>query len=225
MTGEDWAERFMKRHPMISLRTPEATSLQRMACFNKYNVNSFYDNLSTVMEEKSFTPDRIYNCDEKGVTTVQRPTKQIAETGAKRVGSVVSQERGALVTVCCSVNAIGNRIPPFCVFPRVCTLDVWQENLPTGSAGMPYQMTNFFRLSRPIVQCPLKNQWIRVILKYPVKKDKKLQLLRMRQLHLPVALHLPQNNLLSQPIQMHPAQNCQKKSVLSRKQLHVNLDN
>ena len=135
MAGEDWAERFMKRHPMISLRTPEATSLQRMACFNKYNVNSFYDNLSTVMEEKSFTPDRIYNCDEKGVTTVQRPTKQIAETGAKRVGSVVSQERGALVTVCCSVNAIGNRIPPFCVFLRVCTLDVWQENLPTGSAG------------------------------------------------------------------------------------------
>ncbi|KAK3731727.1 hypothetical protein RRG08_035397 [Elysia crispata] len=70
MAGEDWAERFMKRHPMISLSTPEATSLQRMACFNKHNVNSFYDNLSTVMEEKSFTPDLIYNCDETGVTTV-----------------------------------------------------------------------------------------------------------------------------------------------------------
>lgn len=106
-----------------------------MACFNKHNVKSFYDNLTTVMEEKQFNPDRIYNFDETGVMTVQRPSKQIAETGAKRVGSVVSQERGVLVTVCCSVNAIGNSLPLFCVFPRVCAVEAWEDNLPIGSVG------------------------------------------------------------------------------------------
>ena len=126
MAVEDWAERFMKRHPMIRLRIPEASSLQRMEFFHKHNVNNFYDNLITVMKEKSFSPDRIYNCNETGVTTIQRPTKQIAETGAKRAGSMMSQERGALVTVCCSVNAINSMIPPFCVFPRVRTLDEWK---------------------------------------------------------------------------------------------------
>lgn len=36
--GKDWGEAFMGRHPELSLRTMEATSLQRMACFNRPNV-------------------------------------------------------------------------------------------------------------------------------------------------------------------------------------------
>ena len=41
-----------------------------------------------------------------GVTTVQRPPKIIAEKGVKQVSSVVSHERGVLVTVCCAVSAL-----------------------------------------------------------------------------------------------------------------------
>lgn len=132
--GKDWAEKFMKRHAnSLSLRTPEPTSLQRMACFNKENVKHFYDNLSSVVEKKGFTPDRIFNCDETGCTTVQKPRKQIVEKGTKRVGSVVSQEKGTLVTMCATINAVGNSLPPFCVFPRVHTQELWEAFLPTGS--------------------------------------------------------------------------------------------
>lgn len=53
--GIDWAELFMKRHAnSLSLRTPEPTSLQRIACFNKENVKQFYDNLSSVVEKRVF---------------------------------------------------------------------------------------------------------------------------------------------------------------------------
>ena len=107
--------------------------MQRMMCFNKENVNCFYDNFLKCIETKGFTPEKIYNCDETDCTTVQKPTKQIAEKGARRVGSAVSQERGTLVTVCCCVSALGNRIPPFIVFPRVKTQDFWKELLPEGS--------------------------------------------------------------------------------------------
>lgn len=86
-----------------------------------------------MIKDKGFTPDRIFNCDETGVTTVQQPRKQIAEKGTKRVGSVVSQERGSLVTDCCAVYAIGNAIPPFCVFPGVKPQNIWREMLPGGS--------------------------------------------------------------------------------------------
>lgn len=135
IAGQDWGLAFMKRHKaVLSLRTPEATSLQRMACFNEINVQHFYDNLQLVMD-KGFTADRIYNCDETGVTTVQRPTKQIAKKGEKRVGAIVSQERGVLVTICAAVNAIGNSIPPFLVFPRVKTQEIWRTMLPTGSVA------------------------------------------------------------------------------------------
>ena len=52
-----------------------------------------------------------YNCDETGVTTVQRPVKVLAGKGIKQVRSMTSQEKGQLV------NAVGNTVPPFMVFP------------------------------------------------------------------------------------------------------------
>ncbi|RUS76436.1 hypothetical protein EGW08_015805 [Elysia chlorotica] len=78
---------------------------------DRHNVNTFYENLEEVMK-KWFTPDKIWNIDETGVTTVQTPAKQIAQRGVKRVGAVVAQERGTLVTmrVCCGASASENHI-------------------------------------------------------------------------------------------------------------------
>lgn len=66
-----------------------------------------------------FGPENIYNLDETGLTSVQTPGKVLAPKGTKQIGQVTSAERGELVTMCCAINAIGNAIPPFFVFPRV----------------------------------------------------------------------------------------------------------
>jgi hypothetical protein len=95
----------MQRHKHeIAVRTPEPTSIQRITSFNKYNVNSFFLNLENALA-RGFDLESIWNIDETGVTTVQRPTKVLANRGAKQVGSVVSQARGTLVTVCCGASA------------------------------------------------------------------------------------------------------------------------
>ena len=49
MAGYDWAKLFLKRHDDISVRTLEATSMQRMACFNEHNVAAFMDNLENAL--------------------------------------------------------------------------------------------------------------------------------------------------------------------------------
>ena len=72
--GLDWMKHFLKRHHDLSIRNPEDTSIQRMANFNEHNVNLFFNNLEKCYD-RQFNPDCIWNVDETGVTTVQRPPK------------------------------------------------------------------------------------------------------------------------------------------------------
>lgn len=116
--GKDWFTNFMRRHPNLSIRTPEATSYARAVNFNRVNVGKFFDNFSNLLERYKFEASDIYNVDETGVTTVQKPNKVVAIKGTKQVGAVTSGERGTLVTVCTAVSAVGNTVPPLFIFPR-----------------------------------------------------------------------------------------------------------
>lgn len=127
--GSDWLRGFMERNPVLSLRTPEATSLSRSTSFNKHTVGVFFDKLREVLAREQFPPSSIWNVDESGLTTVHKPGKIIAEKGVKQVGKVTSGERGSLVTICVAVNASGNHIPPFLIFPRV----NWQDRMLHGA--------------------------------------------------------------------------------------------
>lgn len=136
--GKDWFYGFRDRHKELSLRAPEPTSLSRATSFNKHNIDSFLNNLKKIYEKYNLSADRIYNCDETGVTTVHKPTKVIAKRGQKQVGQVTSAERGQLITVLCIVNAAGNDIPPVFIFPRVKPNDAFIKQAPKGSLGLSY---------------------------------------------------------------------------------------
>ena len=137
--GCDWFTGFLKRHPSMSIITPEATSIGRATAFNRTTVGMFYDTLDTVMDKHNFEAKDIWNVDETGITTVQKPNKIVATTGAKQVGMLVSAERGTLVTVCAAVSAVGQILPPFFVFPKVTFHDHFLKGAPVGSAGTAHK--------------------------------------------------------------------------------------
>lgn len=136
--SRDWLRGFMARNNSLSLRTPEATSLSRSTAFNKHTVAEFFKLLREVMVRHSFEPSAIYNCDETGVQTSHKPRKIIAKKGQKQVAKVTSAERGTTVTICCAVNATGNSVPPFFIFPRQNVQEYMTVGAPPGSLAVAH---------------------------------------------------------------------------------------
>ena len=114
--GKDWLYGFLKRNPEVSVRRPEATSVNRILAFNSQEIKLYFDNLKKSMMKHKFLPHRIFNVDETGINSVHRPDKILAEKGRKQVGAATSWERGKNITICCCVSATGQYIPPMIIF-------------------------------------------------------------------------------------------------------------
>jgi hypothetical protein len=67
---------FMRRNPQLSVRQPQATTLARVKGVNRDNILYFLHLLESNISKFWFTPDKIFNVDECGLSTVQkRPLK------------------------------------------------------------------------------------------------------------------------------------------------------
>ncbi|CAM1295885.1 Uncharacterised protein r2_g520 [Pycnogonum litorale] len=135
MADPDWLSGFLKRHPELSLRKPEPVNLVRAVGFNKPKVDEFYKVLKEALSTETFTPTRIWNMDETGISNVQKPGNIIATKGAREVGRVTSGERGKTVTVLCALNAAGTYVPPMFIFGRKRMADALLNGAPPGSVS------------------------------------------------------------------------------------------
>lgn len=63
------------------------------------------------------------------------PSKVVSTRGKKQVGAVTSAERGELVTLVCAVNATGNAVAPFYIFPRKRWNDAFLVGATAGAKG------------------------------------------------------------------------------------------
>ena len=116
--GKVWLYGFLSRHPDLSLRKPEVTSLSRATGFNKVQVELFYSKLQEILLQNNVSPSRIFNMDETVISSVQKPGKILSQREMKQVGKLTSLEKGKTTTVVCAMNSIGNYIPSMFIFPR-----------------------------------------------------------------------------------------------------------
>ncbi|GBM75136.1 hypothetical protein AVEN_233780-1 [Araneus ventricosus] len=136
--GEDWLYGFWKWHPNTVIQKPGPTSLESSTALNKFNVTEFFSNLEMAYKripEDKLNPSCIYNLDETGLATVHNPPKVLSQMGQKQIGEVTFGERGVLVTMCGFINASGNSIPPYLVFPRVNFKFCMLNGAPPGTVG------------------------------------------------------------------------------------------
>ena len=120
MAGRGWLEAFRRRHPEITLRTPQALSYSRAASASKAVVDDFFAKLGALYGRLNLInkPMQVYNIDETGISVVHKPGKVFSAVGRKHVYSIASGEKGKTHTVVVCVSASGNAIPPLMIYPR-----------------------------------------------------------------------------------------------------------
>lgn len=127
---------FMARHPALSFRKPESLSKARVQGFTAENVKTFFELLKPKLQKINFNPNKIFNVDETGITTVQHKVRKILTMKGKReVHKLSSAERGALVTIVTCMSASGQFIPPLMVFPRKNMKAELLDGAPPGTIG------------------------------------------------------------------------------------------
>ncbi|CAM1311706.1 Uncharacterised protein at_DN0689 [Pycnogonum litorale] len=136
MAGPDWLSGFMCRHPELSLRKPEATSISRVYGFNRVQVKTFFSIYKEQLANGEFMDHQIWHMDETGLTNVHQPSKVISEKGTRQVGKITSAEKERTVTVLCTVNAAGTYLPPVFIFPRKRMVDSLMNHAPSGAVGL-----------------------------------------------------------------------------------------
>lgn len=133
MAGKGWLHGFRQRHPQLSLRLPEATSLARAEAFNRPQIDKFFAKLDQVINENEICDTMIYNMDESALTTVQVPPKVFAKKGKKQVGAITSAERGVHTTVVACMSSGGTYVPPAIIFPRKRFNPLLYDGAPLGT--------------------------------------------------------------------------------------------
>ena len=103
--------------------------------YNPAKVNEFKSLLKNVLYTQKFNAFSVWNMDESGVTTVQKPIKIVSMKGKKQVSRVTSAEKGLTVTLLCCMSAAGQFVPPMFIFPRKRMAPGLMNGAPPGSVA------------------------------------------------------------------------------------------
>jgi len=130
MVGKGWCRGFLGRHQNLSMRTPEALSLDRDKHTSEEAILPHLQTLETVLERHNLWKDgrRIWNADETGLKLGERGrTKVIAGRGVHKVHTKAPSDTRH-VSVMFAVNAAAERSPPALILPSSSTpKELWDS--------------------------------------------------------------------------------------------------
>lgn len=134
--GQKWYKNFLRRHPEISVREPEAINKAREAV-KENSIRQWFKDLELFLNERGLSnimedPERILNADETGVSLCPKTGKVLAPKGYKNVYTVKRGNEKDTVTVLIMMTSSGKICPPLVVFPYIRPPKAVVENMPEG---------------------------------------------------------------------------------------------
>ena len=116
--GKDWWYGFLRRHPNVAMRQPQALQASRArACTAAVLDKWFYEFEQFLLQHDLLDkPSRICNCDESGFPLCPKSGKVLAPQGARNVYHITGNNKQQITTLCC-ISAAGGIIPPMHIYP------------------------------------------------------------------------------------------------------------
>ena len=123
--GCAWFDGFQRRHPKLTIHSPQPLSYSRALRASTETINYFFGKLGALYGKLNLIskPMQIFNCDETGVSVVHKLGKVITELGRRKVYALTSGERGKTHTILSCVSASGYTLPPMMIYP-------WKKAVP-----------------------------------------------------------------------------------------------
>ena len=120
IVSNGWWERFVKRHPRVTLRAAVPFSVARAMASDRDVMDRYFDMLEDCLTSNGLLnkPSCIFNCDESGVPLNPKSLKVVAEVGSKHP-SYISGGCKTQITVMACTCAAGYAIPPLVIFDRL----------------------------------------------------------------------------------------------------------
>ena len=102
---------------------------------NRASIDLYFNNLKQILDSENVEASRIYNCDESGLTCVNKPVKVLSTKGKHVVSSATSGERGRTTTVLVAVSATGHYVPHMLIFKRKRMNSELLDHAPVATIG------------------------------------------------------------------------------------------
>ncbi|XP_019628182.1 PREDICTED: uncharacterized protein LOC109472769 [Branchiostoma belcheri] len=118
--GQKWWRGFRRRHPDLTLRSPDQLDRERASFSGPGVVFDHFERMEQVLTEnkiKDKKPHLIYNVDETGVELSVKVSKVIVPRGSKRSPSRRAGGRDHISVLVC-VSAAGQTIPPMVIYNK-----------------------------------------------------------------------------------------------------------
>ena len=118
--GRSWFDGFRRRHPKLTIRTPQALSYCRAISGNEETISDLFGKVGAIYGKLNLfsKPMQVFNADETGISIVHKPGKVLAQLGRRNIYSITAAERGKTHTVLACVSASGYVLPPMMIYPR-----------------------------------------------------------------------------------------------------------
>jgi hypothetical protein len=134
--GDDWYWSFMNRNRKdLSTRKPEVVTIARAKGLTSEVVNLFFDLAERKADEGGYRDikQRIWNCDETGLSTNGARSNLIYGRGTKDAQLLQPSEGKSQYTVLFACNASGDFMPPYILYKAEHLHDTWVKNGPEGT--------------------------------------------------------------------------------------------